>query len=436
MTRMLTAVTLVWLLLPVAEIRAQESASSGITGRVVDSTQGALPGAAVTVINVGTGAVRSTTTDEQGRFTLANLPAATYRLRVELDGFAPTELDRLVLRLGQVASPVVTHGVATLTDTVQVEAAAPLLQTQSASVGQVIDEKQLETLPTLDRNLLNFVTLAAGVSPNLQRREGSRTWYVTVEGGRDSSTNYAIDGVYVRALRFNHLSLMPPIDSVQEVNLLRNSFSTEYGQGQAVVSMATKSGTNQLSGSLSGYFRNERFNARNYFAPADGAAPPFRRGVFGATLGGPVVRNRIFAFGSYEGGRTKESDIFLDVVPEPAFMQGNFSSLRQAIIDPLTGQPFPGNIIPASRFSRTAQIVGPMFTQPNVDGVENFRRVGNRSADSDTLTARFDEVLSANHNLFQRYMWWDSRRVSEEAFSVSRPPEGSRNLALGHTWVI
>jgi hypothetical protein len=435
MSRVATIVAVVWLLLLGVEARAQESASSSILGRVEDSTQGALPGATVSATNVGTGATRTTTTDAEGRFTIPNLPAATYRLRVELDGFAPTEIGQLVLRLGQTASPVVTMQIASFAETVQVEAAAALLETQSASVGQVVDEKQLQVLPTIDRNVLSLASLGAGVSNSINR-SGSRANYLTVEGGRDSSTNYAIDGVYVRALRFNYMSLTPPIDSVQEVSLLRNSFSTEYGQGQAVLSMATKSGTNQVSGSVSGYFRNENFNARNYFEDPSEPKAPFRRSVIGTTLGAPIIQNRVFVFGSYEGARTEESNIDFAVVPEPRWLTGDLSSFAQPVIDPQTGRPFPGNVIPPSRFSRMARLMSPLFTAPNRDGIENFGRVGSNKTDADTLTVRFDQVLSENHTLFQRYMWNDRRAVSEGAFNISNPPEGSQNLALGHTWVI
>ena len=144
-----------------------------------------------------------------------------------------------------------------------------------------------------------------------------------MEGGRDSSTNYAIDGVYVRSLRFNNLSLNPPLDAVQEVNLLRNSFSTEYGQGQAVVSMVTKSGTNNLAG-LCEFLRNDAFDARNYFAASK---TPFERNQYGFTTGGPLLRNKVFAFGGYEGLRSTQSRTFLATVPNPALLRGDFSSI-------------------------------------------------------------------------------------------------------------
>ena len=166
---------------------------------------------------------------------------------MELSGFATAELKELVLRNGEVSRPTITLGLANVAETVTVVGLSPLLQTTNASVSQTITQKQIEDLPVAGRGLLSFASLSAGVTPQAFNRGtqfgaagSSRSQYVTVEGGRDSSTNYAIDGVYVRSLRFNNLSLNPPLDAVQEVNVLRNSFTTECGQGQAVVSIVTQ----------------------------------------------------------------------------------------------------------------------------------------------------------------------------------------------------
>ena len=151
--------------------------------------------------------------------------------------------------------------------------------------------------------------------------------------------------MYVRSLRFNNLSLNPPVDAVQEVSLLRNSFSTEYGQGQAVVSIVTKSGTNELHGSGYGAYRNERFDARNFFAPTK---PDYKRNQFGATAGGPIVHNKFFVFGAYEGLRTVQGQPFLGSVPSQAFLSGNFSALPTPIRDPLTASRSPATLFRSS----------------------------------------------------------------------------------------
>src|SRR5215471_8537174 len=306
---------------------AQESASGGIAGQVLDSTHAGVPGATVTVINAGTNAHRVATTDNEGHFTIPNLASATYIVRVELQGFSPVELKDFEVRNGEITKPTITLSVATVSENVTVTGASPLLQSTNASVSQTITQKQIEDLPVAGRNLLAFAALSAGVTPQAFNRGtqfgaagSSRSQYVTVEGGRDSSTNYAIDGVYVRSLRFNNLSLNPPLDAVQEVNVLRNAFTTEYGQGQAVVSIVTKSGTNKIQGSAYEYLRDSSMAAENFVGQKVG-----NRNQAGVTFGGPAVRNKAFFFGGYEGLRTTQDRPLLASVPSAALLTGDFS---------------------------------------------------------------------------------------------------------------
>jgi carboxypeptidase family protein/TonB-dependent receptor-like protein len=437
MKRRLASLTLIALVLLCSGVRAQESASSGISGQVVDGTKGAMPGATVTVTNTGTNAQRVVVTDAEGRFTVPNLPPATYRIRVELSGFQTTEIPDVLLSNGQIAKPIVTLGLATISENVTVVGLSPLLQTTNASVGQTISQKQIEDLPVAGRNLLAFAALSAGVTPQAFTRGtqfgaagSSRSQFVTIEGGRDSSTNYAIDGVYVRSLRFNNISLNPPLDAVQEVNVLRNAFTTEYGQGQAVVSIVTKSGTNRLTGSAYDYVRRESFEKANYFGQKPG-----KRNQAGATGGGPIAKNKVFVFGGYEGLRTDQGKTFLAAVPNPTFLTGNFSSLATPIVDPLTRLQFPGNVIPASRFSNFARILAPTVPAPNNNAVNNYRTVRGFTDDADTATLRSDQVF-AKHNLFQRFLYYKGTQLNPSVFSYTNFPQNGRNLAAGDTWVL
>jgi len=418
----------------------QQSASSGIIGQVMDSSRASVPGATVTVTNVGTNAQRDATTDSDGRFSIPNLAPATYDIKVELSGFRAVELKNFELRQGEVARPNITLEVATLAETVTVTSQAPLLQTQSASVSQTITQKQIEELPVAGRNLLSLAALTPGVTPQAFTRgtqfgaaNSSRSQYVTVEGGRDSSTNYAIDGVYVRSLRFNNMSLNPPLDVVQEVTVLRNAFSTEYGQGQAVVSIITKSGTNTVTGSAYEFLRSDKLNSKNYF---DATKPPYKRNQYGATLGAPVIRNKFFVFGGYEGLRTNQGRTFFANVPSQAQLAGDFSSLSTAVVDPVTRLPFAGNTIPTSRFSKFASTLGPTVPAPNNPGVNNYRVVRDFVDNADTATARGDQVMSDKHNLFERFMWYNGSQLNPSAFSVQDMPQKGRNLAVGETWVL
>jgi len=436
MTRRLGTILLLALMSFSPGLRAQESASSGIVGQVVDTTKGAMPGATVTVVNIGTNAQRVTTTDAEGRFSVPNLPPATYTVRVELSGFATTEVKGIILRNGEVSRPTVTLGLANVAENVTVVGMSPLLQTTNASVSQTITQKQIEDLPVAGRSLLSFASLSAGVTPQSFNRGtqfgaagSSRSQYVTVEGGRDSSTNYAIDGVYVRSLRFNNLSLNPPLDAVQEVNVLRNSFTTEYGQGQAVVSIVTKSGSNRSSGSAYDYVRNTGTESANYFGQKPGD-----RTQAGATGGGPLLHDKFFIFGGYEGLRATAGKTLFAIVPNPQQLAGNFSGLA-AITDPLTGLPFPGNVIPSSRFSNFAKTLAPTVPAPNITGANNYRAVNDFSDDADTATIRADQVLP-NHNLFQRFMYYKGSQLNPSVFSYTNLPQEGRNFAAGDTWVL
>lgn len=418
--------------------QAQESASSGIVGQVLDSTRGALPGASVTVINTATNAQRAAVTDADGRFSIPNLPPAVYRIRVELSGFQTVELQDIRLINGDIARPSVTLGVANVAENVTVTGQSPLLQTANASVSQTITQKQIEDLPVAGRSLLSFAALSAGVTPQSFNRGtqfgaagSSRSQFVTVEGGRDSSTNYAIDGVYVRSLRFNNISLNPPLDAVQELNVLRNSFTTEYGQGQAVVSIVTKSGANTFSGSAYDYMRNTSYEAANYFGQKTGD-----RTQAGATFGGPAVRNRAFFFAGYEALRTDQDKTLFGSVPNPAFVSGNFSSLATPIVDPRTGLAFPGNVIPASRFSNFARILAPTIPAPNNPGANNYLTIQPFNDDADTATIRGDQTFNLKHSLFERFLYYKGTQVNPGTFSFTNFPQEGRNLALGETWVV
>jgi hypothetical protein len=438
MLRRLASLTVAVLVSICASAGAQESASGGITGQVLDATRAALPGATVTVVNAGTNAQRTATTDAEGRFTIPNLPSATYIIRVELSGFTNIEVKDFVIRNGDIAKPTLTMQLANVAENVTVAGQSPLLQVANASVSQTISQKQIEDLPVSGRNLLAFASLSAGVTPQSFTRGtqfgaagSSRSQYVTVEGGRDSSTNYAIDGVYVRSLRFNNISVNPPLDAVQEVNVLRNSFTTEYGQGQAVVSIVTKSGANSFNGSAYDYYRNTSLEAANYFGQKPGD-----RNLAGATAGGPIVHNKAFFFGAYEGLRTQQDKTLLAAVPNAAFFRGDFSSLSTAIIDPKTGQPFPGNVIPSSRFSNFAKILAPTIPAPNTTGVNNFVGIIPFNDDADTTTFRSDQTLNAKHQLFERYLYYNGRQVNPGPFTFTNFPQKGQNFALGETWLV
>lgn len=422
-------------------LQAQESTVSGIVGQVTDATHAAVAGAVIHVINVDTNAERTTQSGPGGDYSVPNLQPARYKITVEKPGFSTAVVEPFDLRVGETARRAVTLQVGSVNQTVEVTSQAPLMQTENGTMEQVVTEKQIEELPLNGRNLVQLATLSAGVSPrqNLQRggtQYGTRNEYVQIEGGRDGSTNYVIDGVYVRSLRFNNLSIQPSIDTIQEFNVLRNSFSSEYGQGRAVVTAVTKSGTNSLHGTLYEFIRNSDLDARNFFAAVK---PAYRRNQFGATAGGPVIKNKFFVFGGYEGLRTVQGQPFLGSVPDPSLFTGNFSSLpaSQRPKDPSTGVVFPNGIVPSNRISQFAQVLSPTVPAPNNPGNTNNYLINKPFQDNyDTVTFRADQVLSAKHTLFERYIWHNASQIQPSTFSSTNFPQTGQNLSIGDTYLL
>jgi TonB dependent receptor len=243
---------------------------------------------------------------------------------------------------------------------------------------------------------------------------GTRSLYITVDGGRASSTNYVLDGVYVRSLRFNVLSMQPSVETLQEFNLLRSSFSTEYGQGQAAVSMVTKSGSNQIHGSLFEYTRSSIFDARNYFSTYAQYPhkPVFHRNQFGGTIGAPIVKDKIFIFAGYEGLRSSQS------IPQV----GNFPTQAQL------GTPT----------YLFAQVLQPSFPVPNCTscGTNNYSVTAIEPNNYDQGVIRSDQTLSSKHTLFERYVYYTASEIVPTVQNGTSYPQLGHNVSVGDTYLI
>jgi hypothetical protein len=399
---------------------AQQSSVSNVVGHVSDATGAFVVGATVHLLNQATAAERTAVTNNAGDFSIPNLPPATYELRVEKAGFKTTTIPALDLLVGKDADENIVLSVGAANETVQVTSLAPQLEASSASVGQVIDQKQIADLPLNGRNILQLATLAAGVSPaqfantGTPGQFGTRSLYITVDGGRASSTNYVLDGVYIRSLRFNVLSMQPSVDTLQEFNLLRSSFSTEYGQGAAAVSMVTKSGGNQFHGTLFEYTRSSIFDARNYFSTYTvyPHKPVFHRNQFGGTLGGPIVKDKVFFFVGYEGLRGAQSIPQLGVFPTAAQLG-----------------------TPTYLF---AQVLQPSFPVPNCTscGTNNYSVTAIEPNDYDQMVVRADETLSSKHSLFERYVYYTASEIVPSVQSGVVYPQLGHNASVGDTYLV
>ncbi len=444
----------------------QASSSSDAAGRITDPTGASVPGATVHLINVGTGAERIATTNGAGDWSIPNIPPANYRLRVEKQGFKASEIASLPDQNGKKTNVSETLAEARTNETIEVSTLPPQLQTQEATVGQVIDQKQINDLPLNGRNVLQLATLAPGVSPPQTGQTGSpaqtgtatssRALYITVDGGRGNSTNYVLDGTYVRSVRFNNMSLLPDVDALQEFNLLRSTFSTEYGQGQAVVSMVTKSGTNQLHGSGYEFARNAIFDARSYFAPAYNSAgvftpkPDFYRHQFGGTFGFPVIKEKLFLFGAYEGQRSQRQTVNTALFPTQTELSGQWDAVSsQALPSTPSNQPYavpiayskanPAGLAVTNKVALLLNPTYPMVTSDaiTINGNSNYSLVLPFTDNYDQYSIRGDATLSQKHSMFGRYINFNSAQVTPAVTgsSTSNPLLG-RNAVLGDTYLI
>jgi Carboxypeptidase regulatory-like domain len=416
---------------------AQELTTGSILGIVHDQSGAVVPGATITVTNKATGAERTVTSSATGEFSLPGLLPSTYDIKVENPGFRAYVEKGLELRINQVLRLDVRLQVGEASEIVTVTAAETrLLETETGMLGQVIDQHRMTELPLNGRNLVQLAALSAGISPRSFQRGtqyGNREQYVTIEGGRDSSTNYLMDGVMARSLRFNNLSIQANVDTIQEFKVNRNSFSAEFGQGQSVISAVTRSGSNEFHGTVYEFLRNDNLDARRFF---DAARPEFRRNQFGATAGGAMVPGKVFFFGGYEGLREAQGRTNFGQVPQPVLLTGDLSSISTPAIDYMTGAPFPNNIIPANRISRFARTYNQWFPAPNNQGSNNFRRVADFIDSYDSVTVRSDQMLTSKHTLFERYLWYEGERINPMSFLDQNNPQSGQNLAIQSTYSI
>ncbi|MGA1369809.1 MAG: carboxypeptidase regulatory-like domain-containing protein, partial [Blastocatellia bacterium] len=307
-----------------------------VTGRITDAAGAVLPAAQVTITNQRTGLIRESVSNNEGNYTLPLLPPGEYRLVVRKEGFKPTVRPNIVLNLEQVARFDVSLETGAVTETVTITSSGPVLERETTSVGQVVENKTIVTLPLNGRNYSQLVALMPGATPN----QGSRaTDGVSLNGNRSFQNTYLIDGVdnnnYILGVDTNSTqALRPSVDAIQEFKVESANYSAEYGRSAGgIISLAIKSGTNEFHGSAFEFFRNDKLDANNWFANrARLRRPPLRYNQFGGTIGGPILRNRTFFFASYQGTRDKRSRTATTTVPTPAMISGNFGSIN--IFDP------------------------------------------------------------------------------------------------------
>ncbi|MEP6594025.1 MAG: carboxypeptidase regulatory-like domain-containing protein, partial [Acidobacteriota bacterium] len=352
-----------------------------IIGTVNDATGAALPGAAVTIEQTETQLTRELVTDASGNYHFTAVPTGTYRISVKMNGFrtysrtgVPITLNSVArvdakLELGQVSETVIVSG-----------SDSPVLQTDRAEVRAELKARELRDLPVpLGRNYQQLFKVIPGFTPPADAHSipsnPSRALVFNVNGASRSANNTRIDGVSTTNVWLPHVAAyVPALESIETVNVVTNSFDAEQGlAGGSAINVQIKSGTNQFKGSAFEYHTNEAMRSLNYFAPAGTPKGKWRYNQYGATLGGPILKNKLFFFGSYEGTRDQQNVTRTISVPTEALRQGDLSGSPNPIYDPATGTstgagrtPFPGNVIPADRIDPTAQKLISLLPLPNL----------------------------------------------------------------------
>lgn len=411
-----TAIVILLLLASATTARAQVDRAT-LSGVVRDPTSAVIPKARITVTSLATDAASRTTTTAEGTYLIVNLMPGEYLVQAEADGFQRFE-QTVMLELGARSRLDLSLTVGAIGETVKVEGVTPLLSTESAVVGTVVDRNEVAKLPLAIRNWDDLLALVPGVQSDRYTEQAGgtssgRTGGVSVHGNRSLQNNFLLDGVANNSFSTNVQELTtqlsrPSVDAIDEFKVVTSPYAAEYGwsPGAAII-VNTKAGTNQFRGTVYDFFRNDSLDANNFFAERAGQAKPTnRQNQFGGNLGGPLVRNRAFFFGDFEATRIEQGVLRTGTVMTADQRRGVFTS---AIRDPLTGQPFPGNVIPADRIDPVAASIAALLPLPNAAGSNNFLRQPNVEDESERYLARVDIPLGNDH-VFGRYFYSDRFR--------------------------
>jgi len=407
-----------------------QSVTATLVGTVTDQSGAAVPRANLSLTMAGTNLKRTVVANDSGDFTIPGLAPGTYQLAGEHEGFKRTVIDGIEFLVNQTARVDVVLQVGAVAESVEVTGVTPLVASETSSVGQVINTNQIQDLPLNGRAVYQLAVLSPGTSPQspTSYAGGQRPMpgglgspVFSAGGGRDNANAYLVDGIEAVDPHYMTPSMFPPMDSMQEFKIQMNSYSAEFGRFAVQVNATTKSGTNTFHGTLHEFLRNNAFDAANFFTNFAGLSKsPLRYNLFGGTTGGPLIHNRSFFFGAYEGTRIRNGSTGQANVPTTAQWGGDFSRLgfrnNLPIYDPATTapnpagtgfvrDPFPGNIIPGNRITSFAKGIQAIYAVPQFDvskGNNYFIPLSNVS-DNNQFITRVDHYFTDKTSLSFRY---------------------------------
>jgi outer membrane receptor protein involved in Fe transport len=408
-----------------------QGVSGSFSGTITDTTGAVIPGASVTITNVGTGVTQTTITNARGVYEFPTVKPGTYDIAAVFKGFSTVVRHNQILYVNQAGTVDITLRPGAVTQTVEVAGEVPLINTTNSTVGSVVESTQVVNLPLNGRQFTQLILLTPGASPKSSSQQGSFEVGHTmgavspaVNGIRPDQNNFTVDGVENNELFFNDVALSPPPDAIQEFKVQTVMSSGAYGRSPgANVNIVTKSGTNEVHGSVWEFLRNDKLDSRNTFNPS---ISKFRQNQFGATLGGPIIKNKLWAFGWYEGFRKSLGSTGLAIVPTPAQLNGDLSAFPQQIYNPFTTHqtgtdaqgnpifsrdPFSGNMISSNLINPTTiALANKLYPQPNILGAAvgspNFLNNEPDTTTTNQYSTRADVSLSHQMLLYGRWTWF------------------------------
>jgi Carboxypeptidase regulatory-like domain/TonB dependent receptor len=430
-----------------------------IVGRIADASGSVAPDTAIEAMNVDTGVKWQVKSNQSGYFTIPLLPPGHYQVMARLEGFKPMTRT-LTLQLEQVARLDFTLEIGAMTEMVEVVSAPSVLENGTASVGQVVQQQAVRDLPLNGRNYLDLAKLAMGIAEpsgaGIIGTGGDRAkngGAFVANGVRSDMNNFIIDGVDNNAKipdlsNNSNVVVQPSVDAIQEFKVETNNFSAEYGYSAgAVVNVTLKSGTNKFHGTAFEFLRNDQMDARDYFLLPTAKKAVLQRNQFGGVLGGPVIKNKTFFFGSWEGTRLNNGLTLVQTIPTDALKAGNFAG-QKPIFDPNSLAPnpngsgfirtqFPNNAIPASLIDPRSAKLSALIPEPNASGSGNNYVVNpTQTYKRNSFDFRGDQNFSDKDKLFLRYSYYTLNNVNPGPFAApligSAQAQQSNNDQSGH----
>ncbi|MCI0621472.1 MAG: carboxypeptidase regulatory-like domain-containing protein [Acidobacteria bacterium] len=455
-----------------------QTSDGEILGTVRDQTGSVMPNVTITVRNVGTNLSRTSVTGSDGNYEVRALPVGTYSVEGESSGFKKSVISGIVLQVNQKARVDITLTVGEVSQTVSVSAEAPLLNTDDATLGKVIDQQSIVELPLNNRSFMEFALLVPGVNEGAPGafQKFVRGYNITANGARGEFNNYQMDGVDNNDEFSFTFNITPSIDAIQEFKVQTGLFSAEFGRSAgAVVNLVTRSGTNEFHGTLFEFLRNDVFDALNFFdipratrrARGEKEIPPYRQNQFGGSVGGPVTiprvyngKNKTFFFFNYDGTRIRQAVTKPGRIPTLAERSGDFRG-GPTIYDPRTTRPnsnynpslpvsatnpqylrdpFLNNVIPQDRFDPISRNIIPFWPDPNNnDPARNWVNSQSRTTDANRWIVKLDHSLGSKDNVSGRFAFDDRPRYEPGILPTTGGqhfPDANRGLALNWTHTV